>query len=280
MEINLIQWSEALEPSATCPYNHVQGKSPFGDLLITWKGWKERPEYELEQAPWSVVEGGGLIEYSLKDIKQATEQVFWEKLKECLPISTPYSEAKRPDCSQISNKGTVIINLNATVTCTLTKDGWGTFYDHYRERGLDPEPYAEMIGRRPSGGQVEMQLWELMFIFGKQMYMGNNRQIFVDNELKVGDCIKRDLRPASGDPATVANTGNAMSISAIQLVNGLQMLSRHQSHNPCEIGSPEYDLWGAGFILGLYRQPINQDESSLAEMEGYEYAIALPSPVA
>lgn len=41
-------WTEILEPSIDVPYNHVKADSPVGEFIITWKGWKEDPSYDVE----------------------------------------------------------------------------------------------------------------------------------------------------------------------------------------------------------------------------------------
>lgn len=35
------------------PYDHCIAETPFGRFLITWKGWKENPSYDVEESPLS-----------------------------------------------------------------------------------------------------------------------------------------------------------------------------------------------------------------------------------
>ena len=45
---NLV-WSEVFEPNEEkCRYNHIFTKTVFGEILITWKGWKEYDNYYIE----------------------------------------------------------------------------------------------------------------------------------------------------------------------------------------------------------------------------------------
>lgn len=77
------------------------------------------------------------------------------------------------------------VNVNDYVIVTLTKEGWFVFRDYYINRGLDPEPYIKMANRNVGENQIKIQLYDLMYIFGKQMYMGNNKQIFIENKLEI-----------------------------------------------------------------------------------------------
>ena len=44
-------WSLTQEPDEKVHYNHVYAETPFGRILITWKGWKEYPAYDIEEMP-------------------------------------------------------------------------------------------------------------------------------------------------------------------------------------------------------------------------------------
>ena len=45
---NLV-WSEVFEPNEEkCRYNHIFTKTAFGEILITWKGWKECDNFYIE----------------------------------------------------------------------------------------------------------------------------------------------------------------------------------------------------------------------------------------
>ena len=77
------------------------------------------------------------------------------------------------------------ININDTVICKPTEDGWETFREYYRNLGLDPEIYVKVHTKDLDDNQIKMQLYRLMHIFGNEMYILNNKQMFVENKLVV-----------------------------------------------------------------------------------------------
>ena len=50
--VHSINWLEPAEPNKEIPYNHCIGITPFGEIVITWKEWKEFHSYEVEGMPW------------------------------------------------------------------------------------------------------------------------------------------------------------------------------------------------------------------------------------
>ena len=52
MVITRLEWSDIRKPDTACSYHHVTEKTPFGDFLITWKGWKESPDFSIDSTPW------------------------------------------------------------------------------------------------------------------------------------------------------------------------------------------------------------------------------------
>jgi hypothetical protein len=38
----ILQWSDEKPPNENCPYNYCFAMTPFGRILLTWKGWKPR----------------------------------------------------------------------------------------------------------------------------------------------------------------------------------------------------------------------------------------------
>ena len=79
--IKPIEWSAELEPYEKVRYNHVTASTPFGDFLITWKGWKSFDSFVVEETPW-----GDWYEpfFSLEEAKIECELLFQQKLKSCL----------------------------------------------------------------------------------------------------------------------------------------------------------------------------------------------------
>jgi hypothetical protein len=41
-EAGILKWSDEKPPNENCPYDHCTAETPFGRVLITWKGWKPR----------------------------------------------------------------------------------------------------------------------------------------------------------------------------------------------------------------------------------------------
>ena len=74
-----IQWSEPTEPNNECPYNHVTTNTPFGIVMITWKGWKPTPSYDIDHIPWDIdiVQSANLYGHTtLDDAKKAFLQYY------------------------------------------------------------------------------------------------------------------------------------------------------------------------------------------------------------
>ena len=42
-----IIWSDEKDCDESCRYNHVRGTSGLGEFLITWKGWKKFPSFDI-----------------------------------------------------------------------------------------------------------------------------------------------------------------------------------------------------------------------------------------
>ncbi len=47
-----LEWAAPSEPNDECHYNHPKAETPFGRFLLTWKGWKDSPEYGFDETPW------------------------------------------------------------------------------------------------------------------------------------------------------------------------------------------------------------------------------------
>ena len=79
--IKKLEWSEVKEPNSECSYHHVTATTPFGDFLITWKGWKEYPEPTIDETPW-----GGFLDccHDLEHAKEIAELKYKERVEKCL----------------------------------------------------------------------------------------------------------------------------------------------------------------------------------------------------
>jgi hypothetical protein len=79
-EIVKIVWG-SVKDDTSCSYTYMQGESPLGNFLITWKGWKDHPGmFELE-LPFG--EDKSLIMFSLEDAKQKAQERFEEAISKC-----------------------------------------------------------------------------------------------------------------------------------------------------------------------------------------------------
>ena len=76
----MLQWTDPTPPTTgVCFYDHVIAKTPFGEIRITWKSWKERPSYDVEMPfDWSN-DDRLLWADDLEEAKEMAQQA-WEKL--------------------------------------------------------------------------------------------------------------------------------------------------------------------------------------------------------
>lgn len=74
----------------------------------------------------------------------------------------------------------MMLNVNVSVTATLTDAGKKRVETFYRELGL-PQHRA----LRCEGKVFKTQLWELMSIFGPEMHMGNRDVMFENNSVDI-----------------------------------------------------------------------------------------------
>ncbi len=81
--VTQINWSEELQPDKECMYTHVHGDTPFGQCVISWKGWKDNPDFEIESGvfgPYSEV-------YSfLEGAKAAAQHRFESLVNACIDM--------------------------------------------------------------------------------------------------------------------------------------------------------------------------------------------------
>lgn len=79
VKVRPIEWGEEQQPNKECGYNHVIGKSPLGDILVTWKGWKDDPYYSTDD--WVFGHFGG---DSLDEAKQAIQSAYDKIVLSCV----------------------------------------------------------------------------------------------------------------------------------------------------------------------------------------------------
>lgn len=76
-----LNWVEISDPNDQCHYNHTEAITPFGKFLITWKSWKDYPEYGFDETPWG--ETAYLGWNSLIDAKKWAQEEMIRRLQEC-----------------------------------------------------------------------------------------------------------------------------------------------------------------------------------------------------
>jgi hypothetical protein len=72
-----------------------------------------------------------------------------------------------------------MVHINAPVVARLTPEGLSRLEAYYNDLGVPyPPPWLH-------GDELCTQLWDVMHIFGPQMFMGNTKDMFVDNKLRI-----------------------------------------------------------------------------------------------
>lgn len=79
-----IRWTD--EQDARCSYTHLIGHTPFGRVLITWKGWKEVWNMTLDESPWGA---SGYVGDTVESTKKNVEAEFNKRLLECRAAQPP-----------------------------------------------------------------------------------------------------------------------------------------------------------------------------------------------
>lgn len=80
-DIKPLQWSVRYKPNSDIRYDHVIANTAFGKFLITWKGWKETNDAEIEETPW----GGYMSDMgTVEELKQIAEQEWQKRLLSCI----------------------------------------------------------------------------------------------------------------------------------------------------------------------------------------------------
>jgi hypothetical protein len=74
-----LTWTEPKKPGPDCHYDNTEAETPFGVYLITWKSWKNYPDYCIDFQSEFV--GAGST--TLDDAKSAAQIDFEERLKAC-----------------------------------------------------------------------------------------------------------------------------------------------------------------------------------------------------
>lgn len=81
IKVKPLSWSEPQAPNSEISYDHVFAETPFGRILITWKGWKENPSFDVDESPWP---DNFKAFFSLEEAKMVIEKEFCNRLLACL----------------------------------------------------------------------------------------------------------------------------------------------------------------------------------------------------
>ncbi len=73
-----LTWTEPKKPGPECHYDNTEATTPFGTYLITWKSWKDYPDYCVDFQADFVTVGS-----SLDDAKEAAQTDFDKRLALC-----------------------------------------------------------------------------------------------------------------------------------------------------------------------------------------------------
>lgn len=92
----LLSWSDPAEPKEKgCHYNHTIAETPFGRLLLTWKGWKDDPGFGFDETPWGEVEYRGW-----STVREAQEWAEGEMARRCMACFSLGVEPGSADCGR------------------------------------------------------------------------------------------------------------------------------------------------------------------------------------
>jgi len=71
-----LEWSDALPPNQGVPYNHQKADTPLGEIVVSWKSWKDHHDAEWE-APW----GSGGFGLSPDECRADAERDLADRIK-------------------------------------------------------------------------------------------------------------------------------------------------------------------------------------------------------
>lgn len=77
-------------------------------------------------------------------------------------------------------------SINDYVWVKLTPEAeevWATYWTHARQLVEGKPGIPDAVRHTDDKGRTQFQLWQLMEIFGNEMFMGNPRQMFQENKI-------------------------------------------------------------------------------------------------
>ena len=120
-----LEWTEPHSPNGDCMYNHSIAETAFGRFLLTWKGWKDYPEYVFDETPWDSVECRGWA--TITDAQEWAAQEMARRIHIHIAAANP---------SAISE----LIAAYREAVAAL-KYGWSPYYT----KGIDAKKMAEEV---------------------------------------------------------------------------------------------------------------------------------------
>lgn len=97
-------WTDPSPPNEQCRYHHTIAETPFGRFLLTWKGWKDYPDYGFDETPWGGIEYHGWS--TVGDAQQWAGKEMDHRIALCStppetsPLSLQHPEVATPALTQ------------------------------------------------------------------------------------------------------------------------------------------------------------------------------------
>jgi hypothetical protein len=77
-----LEWIDNGRPG--CGYNNVTAMTLFGEILITWKSWKDYPTFCVDEPDWLTGKAGAYSAPSLEAAKEWCQDEYERMLREAL----------------------------------------------------------------------------------------------------------------------------------------------------------------------------------------------------
>ena len=88
-------------------------------------------------------------------------------------------------------------NINSIVAVKLSESGKKQILEYYKNLGIQSENIKNCV--KINGDVLEMQLWELMQIFGSAMVNGNEEPPFKSNNILISDTDLKSVKKTHKD---------------------------------------------------------------------------------
>lgn len=91
-------WSEHSSPNDRHPYDHVEAETSFGAYVITWKSWKDYPNYCIDLHDEFISSG----DRTLDEAKNTAQADFAKRVAACLGGALPEGQSVSPSVIEAS----------------------------------------------------------------------------------------------------------------------------------------------------------------------------------